>query len=197
MNSLSWSNGISRLFGSFCRMISPTGRIAVLDQFSVFISIAGFSYWFRSGIAARTSNRREIDAENQHGDRERGRKQRLGTGLRDLDNLIAIDRAARALKGEAASCDDGDSNRYHCQSGIAVRDRDHRASVFRRKMGYASATGRIEEDVQLDEKKSKCRHGQAGAYPGKKGSLVRRVVGVVRDHCIAPRARNIELGSQI
>jgi hypothetical protein len=24
--------------------------------------------------------------------------------------------------------------------------------------------------------------GQAGAYPGKKGSLVRRVVGVVRDH---------------
>jgi hypothetical protein len=66
-------------------------------------AIAGFSYWFRSGIAARTSNRHEIDAENQHGDRDRGRKQRLGTGLRDLDNLIAIDRAARAPKGEAAS----------------------------------------------------------------------------------------------
>jgi hypothetical protein len=26
-------------------MISPTGRIAVPDQFSVFISIAEFSYW--------------------------------------------------------------------------------------------------------------------------------------------------------
>jgi hypothetical protein len=130
-------------------MISPTGRIAVPDQFSVFISIAGFSYGFEV----------ESRRENQHGDRERGRKQRLGTGLRDLDNLIAIDRAARALKGEAASCDDGDSNRYHYQSGIAGRDRDHRASVFRLKMGYASATGRIEEDVQLDEKKSKCRHG--------------------------------------
>src|SRR5712675_3277719 len=183
MKSPSWSNGISRLFGSFCRMISPTGRVAVPDQLSVFISIVDFSYrvskWNR---AARSSNPREIDAENQHGDRERRRTQRLRTGLRDLDNLIAIDRAARALKGEAASCDDADSNRYHCQSSIAGRDRDHRASVFRRKMGHASATGRIEEDVQLDEKKSKCRHGQAGAYPGKKGSLVRRVVGVVRDH---------------
>jgi hypothetical protein len=39
----------------------------------------------------------------------------------------------------------------------------------------------INKDVQLDEKKSKCRHGQAGAYPGKKGSLVRRVVCVVSD----------------
>src|SRR5260370_36942955 len=159
-------------------MISPTGRIAVPDQFSVFISIAGFSYWFQSGIAVRTSNRREIDADNQHGHRERGRKQRLGTGPRVLDNLIAIDRAARALKGEAASCDDGDSNRYHCQSGIAGPDRDHCASIFRCKMGYASATGRIEEDVQLDEEKSKCRHGQPGAYPAEKGSLVPRVVGV-------------------
>src|SRR3979490_2996944 len=171
-----------KILGSFCRMISPTGRIAVPDQFSVFISIAGFSCWFRSGIAARTSNPREIDAENQHGDRDRGRKQRLGTGLRDLDNLIAIDRAARALKGKAASCDDGDSNRYHCQSGIAGRDRDHRASVFRRKMGDASAPARSEEDVRLEEKKPNRRHAKAGAYPGKKGSLVRRVVGVVRDH---------------
>src|SRR5229473_8162649 len=198
MNSLSWSNGISRLFGSFCRMISPTGRVAVPDQLSVFISIVDFSYrvskWNR---AARSSNPREIDAENQHGDRERRRKQRLRTGLRELDNLIAIDRAARALEGGAASCDDGNSNHHHCQSGIAGRDRDERAGVFRGKMGYASATDRIDKDVQLDEKKSKCRHGQAGAYPGKKGSLVRRVVGVVRDHCIAPRARNIELGSQI
>jgi hypothetical protein len=70
----------------------------VPDQFSVFISIANSSYWFRSGIAARTSNRREIDAENQHSDRERGRKQRLGTGLRDLDDLIATGTTAPAAK---------------------------------------------------------------------------------------------------
>src|SRR5216684_5523822 len=164
-------------------MISPTGRVAVPDQLSVFISIVDFSYrvskWNR---AARTSNPREIDAENQHGDRERRRKQRLRAGLRDLDNLIAIDRTARALKGEATSCDDGDSNRNHCQSGIAGRDRDDRAGVLRRKIGYASATDCFDKDVQLDEKKSKCRHGQAGAYPGKKGSFVRRVVRVVSDH---------------
>jgi hypothetical protein len=49
-------------------------------------------------------------------------------------------------------------------------------------MGYASATDRIDKDIQLDEKKSECRHGQAGAYPGKKGSLIRRVVRVVSDH---------------
>jgi hypothetical protein len=66
--------------------------------------------------------------------------------------------------------------------GISGRDRDHRAGVFRRKIGYASATDCIDKDVQLDEKKSKCRHGQAGSYPGKKGSLVRRVVCVVSDH---------------
>src|SRR3984893_15273556 len=164
-------------------MISPTGRTAVSDQFSVFISIAEFSYRVsKCNRAPRTSNPREIDAENQHGDRERRRKQRLRTGLRDLDNLIAIDRAARALKGEAASCDDGCSNRNHCQPGIAGRDLDRRAGVVRRKTDYASATDRIDKDVQLAEKKSKCRHGQAGAYPGEKGSLVRRVVCVVSDH---------------
>src|SRR3981189_3324909 len=128
-------------------MISPTGRVAVPDQLSVFISIVDFSYrvskWNR---AARSSNPREIDAENQHGDRERRRKQRLRTGLRDPDNLIAIDRAASALKGEAASCDDGDSNRNQNQSGIAGRDRDHRDGVFRRRMGHASATDRIDKD---------------------------------------------------
>src|SRR5258708_40111865 len=121
-------------------MISPTGRVAVPDQLSVFISIVDFSYrvskWNR---AARSSNPREIDAENQHGDRERRRKQRLRTGLRDLDDLIAVNRAARAFKGEAASCDDGDPDRNHCQSGIAGRDCDDRASVFRWKMGHASA----------------------------------------------------------
>src|ERR1700730_16248580 len=170
-------------------MISPTGRTAVSDQFSVFISIAEFSYRVsKCNRAPRTSKPREIDAENQHGDRERRRKQRLRTGPRDLDNFIAIDRAARALKGEAASHDDGDSNRNHGQSGVAGRALDHRAGVFRRKMGYASATDRIDKDVQLDEKKSKCRHSQPGAYPGKKGSLVRSVVCVVGDHCISPRA---------
>jgi hypothetical protein len=75
-----------------------------------------------------------------------------------------------------------DSNRNHCQSGIAGRDRDSRAGVFRTKIEHASATDPIDKDVQLDEKKSKCRHGQSGAYPGKKGSLVRRVVCVVSDH---------------
>src|SRR5258708_32523469 len=137
-------------------MISLTGRVAVPDQLSVFISIVDFSYrvskWNR---AARSSNPREIDAENQHGDRERRRKQRLRTGLRDLDNLVAIDRAAHALKGKAASRDGGDSNRNHRESGIAGRDR---AGVFRGKMGHASATDRIDKHVQLDEKKSKCRH---------------------------------------
>jgi hypothetical protein len=49
-------------------------------------------------------------------------------------------------------------------------------------MRYASATDRIDKDVQPDEKKPKSRHSQAGAYPGKKGSLVRRVVCVVGDH---------------
>jgi hypothetical protein len=97
-------------------------------------------------------------------------------GPRDLDNLIAIDRAPRALKGEAASCDDGDADRNHRQSGIASRDRDHRAGVSDSKMGYFSTTNRIKKDIQPDEKKSKRRHGQAGAYPGKKGSLARRVV---------------------
>src|SRR6267378_1737418 len=142
-------------------MISPTGRVAVPDQLSVFISIVDFSYrvskWNR---AARSSNPREIDAENHHGDRERRRTQRLRTGLRDLDNLIAIDRAPRALKDEVASCDDDDSDRNHCQSGVAGRDLDHRAGGFRWKMGYASATDRIDKDVQLDEKKSKSGHGQ-------------------------------------
>src|SRR3981189_2991492 len=131
-------------------MISPTGRVAVPDQLSVFISIVDFSYrvskWNR---AARSSNPGEIDAENQHGDRERRRKQRLRTGPRDPDNLIAIDRAPRAFKGEAASCDDGDSNRNHRQSGIAGRDRDQRAGVVRSKTGHASATDRIDKDVQL------------------------------------------------
>jgi hypothetical protein len=47
---------------------------------------------------------------------------------------------------------------------------------------YASASEHIDKDVQLDEKKSKCGCGQAGTYPGKKGSLVRRVVGVVGYH---------------
>ena len=107
---------------------------------------------------------------------------RLRRGLRDLDNLIAINCAARAFKGEAASCNGGDANRNHCHSGIAGRDRDSRASVFRGIMGYVSAADRIDKEVQLDEQKSKCRHGQAGPYPGKKGSLVRRVVCIVGDH---------------
>src|SRR5580700_2635111 len=146
-------------------MISPTGRMAVSDQFSVFISIAEFSYRVsKCNRAPRTSNPREIDAKNQHGDRERRRKQRLRTGLRDLDNLIAIDRAAGALTSEAASCDDGHSNRNHCQSGVAGRALDRRAGAFHRKLGYASATDCIDKDVQLDEKKSKSRHSQAGAY---------------------------------
>jgi hypothetical protein len=50
-------------------------------------------------------------------------------------------------------------------------------------MGQAPATYRV-KDVQLDEKKSKCGHGQAGAYPGKKGSLIGRVVGILGDHRI-------------
>jgi hypothetical protein len=49
-------------------------------------------------------------------------------------------------------------------------------------MGWAPVTNRINKDVQLDEKKTKCGHSQAGTYPGKKGSLVRRVVCVVSDH---------------
>src|SRR5712672_2450078 len=182
MKSPSWSNGISRLFGSFCRMIRPTGRTAVPDEFSVLISIE-FSYRFSNwNRVPRRSKHREIDAENHHGDRERRRKERLRKGMRDLDNLGAIDRAARALKGGTASCDDGDSKHHHCHSGIAGRGRDERASAFSRKMGEAPATHRINTDVQLDEKKTKCGHGQAGTYPGKKGSLVRRVVCVVSDH---------------
>src|ERR1700682_4707788 len=164
-------------------MISPAGRVAVPDQLSVLISIAAVSCpGSKLNCAARPSNPGEIDAENQHGDRERRRKQRLRTGLRDPDNLIAIDRAPRAFKGEAASCDDGDSNRNHRQSGITGRDRDERAGVVRSKTGYASGTDRIDKDVQLDEKKSKCRYGQAGADPRKKGSLVGCVVCVVGDH---------------
>jgi hypothetical protein len=53
-------------------------------------------------------------------------------------------------------------------------------------MGRAPATYRIDEDVQLDEKKPECDHGEAGAYPCKKGSLVGRVVGIPRDHRIFP-----------
>jgi len=49
-------------------------------------------------------------------------------------------------------------------------------------MEYASATDRVHKEVQLDEKKSKCRHSQPGAYPGKEGSLVGRVVRVIGDH---------------
>src|SRR5882672_9959885 len=123
----------------------------------------------------------EIDAENHHGDRERRRKQRLRTGLRDLNNFITIDRAARALKDGAASCDDGYSNRHHCKSGILGRGRDERAGAFSKEMGWASATNHVDKDVQLDEKKTKSGHGQAGTYPGKKGSLVRRVICVVSD----------------
>jgi hypothetical protein len=53
-------------------------------------------------------------------------------------------------------------------------------------MGRAPATYRIKKHVQPDEKQSKCGHGQAGAYPGKKGSLVGRVVSVPGDHRIFP-----------
>src|SRR6267143_1792809 len=140
MKSPSWSNGISRLFGSFCRMIRPTGRTAVPDQLSVLVSME-FSYrnsdWNR---VPRSSKHREIDAENHHGDRERRRKQRLRPGLRDLDNFIAIDCAARALKDGAAACDDGNSNHHHCKSGMVGRGCDERAGVFSRKMGWAPAT---------------------------------------------------------
>jgi HD superfamily phosphohydrolase YqeK len=34
-------------------------------------------------------------------------------------------------------------------------------------MRQASATHRINQDVQLEEKKSECWHGQAGAYPAR------------------------------
>jgi hypothetical protein len=111
------------------------------------------------------------------------------TGLRHLDNLIPVDRAARALKAGAASSDDGDSDHHHCQSGIAGRDRGDCAGVFRGRMGLDSVTYRIKKDVQLDEKKSKCGHGQAGAYPGKKSSLVSRVVGVPGNHRISSHNR--------
>src|SRR5258708_20647488 len=131
MKSPSWSNGISRLFGSFCRMIRPTGRTAVPDQLSVLVSME-FSYrnsdWNR---VPRGSKHREIDAENHHGDREPRRKQRLRPGLRDLNNFITIDRAARALKHGAASCDHGYSNPHHCKSVIAARRRDDRPAAFR------------------------------------------------------------------
>src|SRR5258708_12894165 len=50
--------------------------------------------------APRMSNPREIDAENQHGDRERRRKQRRPTGLRDLDDLIATDPPPLPFKPE-------------------------------------------------------------------------------------------------
>jgi hypothetical protein len=60
-------------------------------------------------------------------------------------------------------------------------------------MEHASAADRIDKDVQLDEKKPKCRHGQAGAYPGKKGSLIRGMVGVISDHWISPRTTNMKL----
>src|SRR5882762_10438683 len=58
--------------------------------------LLSLSNWNR---VPRRSKHREIDAENHHGDRERRRKERLRKGLRDLNNLGAIDRAARALKG--------------------------------------------------------------------------------------------------
>jgi hypothetical protein len=41
----------------------------------------------------------------------------------DLNSLIAINRAARAVKVDEASCDDGDFNHHHYQSRIAGRDR--------------------------------------------------------------------------
>jgi hypothetical protein len=97
-------------------------------------------------------------------------------------NFIAIDRAARALKDGAASRDDGNANHHHWKSGIVGRGCDERAGVFSSKMGWAPATNRINKDVQLDQKKTKCGYGQAGTYPGKKGSLVRCVVCVVSDH---------------
>src|ERR1700694_5989861 len=64
---------------------------------------------------------------------------RLRTRPRDLDNLIAIDRAARALKGDAASCDNEDCNHQHCQPGIAGRER---ADILRGTTGYDSGTHR-------------------------------------------------------
>src|SRR6267378_254568 len=116
-------------------MIRPTGRTAVPDQLSVLVSIE-FSHrnsdWNR---VPRSSKHREIDAENHHGDRERRRKQRLRTGLRDLDNFIAIDRAARALKDGAASCDDGNSNHHHCKSGIAAAAATNVPALSARRWG--------------------------------------------------------------
>jgi hypothetical protein len=47
---------------------------------------------------------------------------------------------------------------------------------FRSKMRQASATHRINQDVQLAEKKSECGHGQASAYPA------RSQLGVVSVH---------------
>ena len=40
----------------------------------------------------------------------------------------------------------------------------------------------VVQDVQLEEKKTKCGHRQAGTYPGKKGPFVRSVVCVISDH---------------
>jgi hypothetical protein len=51
-----------------------------------------------------------------------------------------------------------------------------RSSLFRSKMRQASATHRINKDVQLEEKKSECGRGQAGVYPA------RSPLGVVSDH---------------
>jgi hypothetical protein len=48
--------------------------------------------------------------------------------------------------------------------------------LFRSKMRQASATHRINQDVQLEEKKSECGQGQAGAYPA------RSQLGVVSAH---------------
>jgi hypothetical protein len=51
-----------------------------------------------------------------------------------------------------------------------------RSSPFRSKKRQASATHRINKDVQLEDKKSECGHGQAGAYPA------RSPLGVVSAH---------------
>jgi hypothetical protein len=51
-----------------------------------------------------------------------------------------------------------------------------RFSFVRSKMRQASATHRINKDVQLEDKKSECGHGQAGTHPA------RSPLGVVSAH---------------